>query len=307
MIRNRQVPLFQSPPSIIPVPVDDPMPIVHLEELPIDPDPIPEPAQVQITNPGSKPKPKPKPVPQSKPKPKSSIANTSIAVSTHITCILVNFKTKRLTKQALTTFLDYYSSVHVILVDNGSHDDSTNLVRQAGKVYPGVTSVLYDTNIGHGPAMHNAIKQSTTDYVFTLDSDCIVQRVGFLEQMLERAQSGNLYAIGWRRWVDRLTGVPLEWHIEKPPAKKFIPYIHPCASLYNRRMYHQLYPFTHHGAPCIINMREATSKQFKMQSFPIFDYIKHLKAGTRRMYQGRWDPKTTDRPGPWNEDMDWPI
>lgn len=289
VLRNRQIPVKKSTLSIIAVPVDEPEPEPK-SQVPqaaiLTPEPV---APVVVPTPVTVPEP-------------------SIDIGRYITCVIVNFKTRKLTKQALTSFLDVYPNVPVDLIDNGSGDDSTSFIKQAEKVYPKVISTLYDENIGHGPAMHRAITGAETKYVFTLDSDCVIDRGGFLQRMLDIAQTGALYAVGWRRWVDRFTGVATkEQSIENPNKDHFVGYIHPCAALYNREMYVQLPPFDHYGAPCIVNMVEADRRRFMVHSFPIFQYITHLKAGTRRMYGGRWNPKEEEKPKAWTEDNDWPI
>ena len=200
-----------------------------------------------------------------------------------------------------------YPKVKIILIDNGSGDASTDLVRGLGN-RPNNTAIFFDHNIGHGPAMHRAIQKVETPYVFTLDTDTETIKGGFLEAMIGRMHSDDrLYALGWRRHVDRISGVPLEWHIEKQPPKKFVAYAHPSAALYRVAMYHTLRPFFHHGAPCLSNMVEAERRKLKVEAFPIRDYVKHLKAGTRRMYKGRWDPKSGTPKGPWKEKDDYAI
>lgn len=220
-----------------------------------------------------------------------------------VTCIIVNFKTAKLTETALTTFVLQYPFVSVLLVDNGSDDDSANYVRMASESFNTVTAILHDANIGHGPAMHRAILQATTRYVFTLDSDCVVEEGGFLERMIKDFQSDDgLYALGWLRKVDPLIGVPVPDRMTN-----YLEYIHPSAALYDREKYLQLAPFSHSGAPCTDNMRGAKKVGFRVQSFPIEKYIEHLKAGTRRMYKGKWNPKQDEEAGAWKKEGNWPI
>ena len=156
--------------------------------------------------------------------------------------------------------------------------------------------------------MHKAIHAVETPYVFTLDTDTETFRGGFLQQMVTLMKADDtLYALGWLRWVDKISGVPLEWHIKKQPPGKFIAYIHPSSGLYRVSLYHTLAPFFHHGAPCLDNMRAATLRGLRVSSFPISDYVKHLKAGTRRMYSGRWDPTEKTPRKPWRAKDDYPI
>ena len=220
---------------------------------------------------------------------------------------IVNFKTKQLLRRAYRSFRKFYPNVRVIIVDNGSMDASRELVKEVG-ARPHNSFILFNKNIGHGPAMHRAIQKVETPYVFTLDTDTETLKGGFLEAMVKQMKGDNkLYALGWRRWVDRTSGVPREWHTENPPSRKFVSYVHPSAALYRMSMYHTLQPFFHHGAPCLSNMVRAEKRGLKTLPFPIRDYVKHLKAGTRRMYGGRWDPTSKTPKGKWREKDQYPI
>jgi hypothetical protein len=224
-----------------------------------------------------------------------------------VTVIVVNFKTPKLVRTAITSLLRFYE-VDVLAVDNGSGDGSAGILKQLAAERKHVTAVLNGENLGHGPAMHRAAKSVTTPFFFTLDSDCEVLRAGFFEAMLaEMDAHPQLYALGWRRWVDRRSGVPLEWHLDHPPKRRFVAYVHPAAALFRAEFYHQLHPFAHHGAPCLRNMIAAEQAGYGVRSFRVFDYINHLEAGTRRMYGGRWDPKPTEAPKPWKKNERYPI
>lgn len=224
----------------------------------------------------------------------------------NVTFIIVNFKTAKLTRLAVSSLLTKYK-VSVILIDNGSQDKSSGTVKRLGD-RKCVRAILNKQNKGHGPALHQAIQLINTEFFFAMDSDCEVRKGGFLERMLKQmAANPNLYALGWRRWVDRGTGVPLEWHTNHTPKKRFVAYAHPAASLYRTAFYRELSPFIHHGAPTLHNMIGAEKHGFDVAGFPIFDYIKHLEAGTRRMYGGRWNPKDGEKPTVWRKDTGFPI
>ena len=70
------------------------------------------------------------------------------------TVIIVNFKTKYLIKKCLETFRAFYKDVPVILIDNGSGDDSTEWCKKQENEYTRV--ILHGANIRHGPALHEA-------------------------------------------------------------------------------------------------------------------------------------------------------
>jgi len=227
-----------------------------------------------------------------------------------LTAIIVNYKTPTLTKECYKTFRAAYPTIPLIIIDNFSRDDSTAYIRAASRADPLTSAVFHTTNLGHGPAMALAIESITTPFVFTLDSDCEILKGGFIEIMMKQLdKNGNLYAIGWLRWVDKRSGVPYSWHTKPKPPKTphFNAYIHPYAAIYRLSMYRQLRPFIDHGAPCLHNMIDAVEKKFDLEEFALEPYVKHHIAGTRRMFKDYWHPKDNENPRPWTEKGNHPI
>ena len=197
---------------------------------------------------------------------------------TQITAIIVNYKTPDLTTACVESFCTTYPDVPLILIDNGSDDQSRDYIAATAQQFPVVTMQLNSTNLYHGPAMDQGIRMSNTPYVFTLDSDCIVQRPGFLEAMLEQMISQRAYAVGSMHWMDRF-GYDL-----KAGDRYYTRYIHPYAMLLDRTKYLGLPPFFHHGSPCLRNMHAAQRRSYGLLDFPVADYIEHLGRGTCSRY-----------------------
>jgi len=256
--------------------------------------------------------------------------------------ISVNFKTKEFTEKCLTSFRGFYPEVRMIIIDNGSNDSSSEYLSSIKSEHTLI--ITNSENIGHGPALHQGFKISNSPYIFTLDSDCIVKHGGFLEIMLEEFKiEPNLYAIGWMRWVDIYSGVPVNppkgYKIEISPdeiipptriskwknrdgkhkiigggilsyssgGKNFTEYIHPSSAMWDRGKYFTLPTFSHEGAPCRPNMCAIGGTNFLLKDFKIEDYINHNIAGTRRFYGGRWNPQTKEIPNPAWKDIRHPI
>jgi glycosyltransferase involved in cell wall biosynthesis len=259
-----------------------------------------------------KPEPKPGPKPVSKPEPlptpkRARKRKPRVNVSNQITTIVVSFNTEHLLRDCLTTFNQFYPDVPLIVVDNASQDGSAQFAQEFAAEREKTTVVVNETNRGHGPAMHQAIIQTETPYFFTLDTDCIVNLGGFLQAMLTQLKASDLYATGWLRWVNR-TGVATRKQVVSEEAKKSLtPYIHPCAALFDRQKYLTLPPFSHTGSPCTTNFWEARARGYRVEAFPIFEYVTHLVAGTRRLYGGRWNPKDDEEPNEWNERAQYAI
>jgi hypothetical protein len=58
-------------------------------------------------------------------------------------------------------------------------------------------------------------------------------------------------------------------------------------------------------------MLDAEAAGYDVVNYPIFTYVKHLIAGTRRMYSGRgvgdWNPPAGMKPSNWDAKANLPI
>lgn len=219
-----------------------------------------------------------------------------------ITVVIVNFKTAWLSVECLNGMDKYYKGISTILIDNGSGEKDCKLLRSYAEQKENIRLIENPANIGHGPAMHLGMQLAETPLVFTLDSDCEILKGGFLEAMEKELEDGT-YAIGWLRYVN-INGVAAQGTFDK---SAFTPYVHPHAALWTRDTYFSLYPFIHHGAPCIMNMQAAHGRHVPVKDFNIQAYVKHLQAGTRRMFGGAWDIKRERNAGTWDKSKVYPI
>ncbi len=199
--------------------------------------------------------------------------------------VIINFRTPDLTSQAVRSLRRFYPEVPILLIDNGSGDESPRVLEELRELQPGSTELLSNvTNLHHGPAMDQALRLLRTPYVLFLDSDCLVERGGFLEAMMGLASAEpRAYAVGKRIFMnDR------GFDVEESPAAH--PYIRPICMLVHRERYLGLPPFERHGAPCLANMRAAATAGLALLHFPVEESVRHLGRGTasRHGYRLGW-------------------
>jgi len=202
-----------------------------------------------------------------------------------VTAVVINFRTPDLARRAVESFRSFYPTLPLLLIDNGSEDDSRRTLERVRALAPVNTElILNDANRHHGPAMDQALHSVRTPYVLFIDSDCEVLHGGFVEAMLARAgQNPRIYSVGKKIFMnDRGFDVP-----EQPGAH---PYIRPICMLVRREFYLLLPPFERHGAPCLANMRAAQASGFDLIHFPVEDYVHHEGRGTaaRHGYRLGW-------------------
>ena len=195
-----------------------------------------------------------------------------------VTTVVINFQTPDLTQRAVHSFRQAYPAVPLILLDNGSRDRSTDVLRSFAEHDPHARFIANPANRHHGPAMDQGLRLAETPFVLFLDSDCTVTKKGFIEQMLVLLdQRAEHYAAGKKTWMnDRGFDVP-----ESPSAH---PYIRPICMLLRRTTYCGLPPFERHGAPCLRNMQAAVRSGHILMHFPVEDFVVHKGRGTAERY-----------------------
>ena len=191
-----------------------------------------------------------------------------------ISVVSINYRTPLLLDECVRSFTDFYPDIPFLIVDNGSQDDSLETIRKLEQDLPGVSSVLFEENRYHGPAMDAALRRLESDYVFFLDSDTVTKQGGFLEEMAALCAPPTCYGVGKivhinRRGFAVLSGLPA---------------LASAYMLIDRKLYLTLPPFVHHGFPGLQNFRAAREAGFRLAEYPINEYIHHLGRGTAALY-----------------------
>jgi len=194
-----------------------------------------------------------------------------------VTFVLVTWNHPELITRAVRSIREFYPKVPVVVLDNGSKLEHFNtLVGLADEC--GVKLLRNNRNRGHGPALHQGIKEAVTRYVMLMDSDSWLVRGGWLREWVDRLEETGAYGVGQVQPVNRLG-----YDITNPKKRHGgIPYGHPSRVLLNRLFYWTLRPACHHGAPMLANMVDAKEEGLKL--IPVADideFVQHKVRGTR--------------------------
>lgn len=193
-----------------------------------------------------------------------------------VTAVVINFQTPDLLRTAVASLRRFYPGLPLLIIDNGSKDESPSLITDLSGRSPGAVRAIFNaSNLHHGPAMDQALRNVTTPFVLFLDSDCEVVEGGFVEAMLDQLQSRpKNYAVGQRILMDR-RGFDLA-----ESAPDAIAYIRPLCMMLRRETYLALPRFQLHGTPCLENMSQAGKDGFGLVDFPVSRYVSHRGRGT---------------------------
>jgi GT2 family glycosyltransferase len=192
-----------------------------------------------------------------------------------VTVVIINFETPDLTERAVRSLRAAYPDIRLLLIDNGSGDESVALLKELHALHAGRTELLFNLqNIHHGPAMDEALRSIASPLVLFLDSDCEVRKRGFVEGMTELMLSGeNIYAVGKRIFMN-------DRGFDIGERRGAHPYIRPICMLIRKQHYFDLPPFERHGAPCLANFIVAEQAGLGLLHFPVEDFIFHEGRGT---------------------------
>ncbi len=106
-----------------------------------------------------------------------------------VTAIIINYKTPELTMGAVRSCLGEPDIAEVIVIDNGSGDESADTLTEQ---FRGTKARVMenDKNLGFGAANNKGISKAHTEFVFLLNSDAFVME-GAVGLLLARLKTDN--------------------------------------------------------------------------------------------------------------------
>jgi len=189
-----------------------------------------------------------------------------------VSVVIVNYRTPDLLEKAAMSFRRFYPAVELLMVDNGSGDESPSVMNRVTAVNPSKTkSILLDHNYFHGPAMDTAMHSVTKDAVMFLDTDTETYRGGFIEAMLGELENDPVYGVGK---VDRVNRRGFATETGE------VTILISAYMMLKRSLYLELPPFVHHGMPTMENFSAAVQKGYVFRGFDIDSYVHHRGRGT---------------------------
>lgn len=202
-------------------------------------------------------------------------------------------------KLAIDSILNQtYRSFEFIICDDGSNDDTYNIVRNIVKENKRVILLKNERNKGLAYSLNRCIEKAKGKYIARMDSDDISEsnrlekQIEFLDDHLEYAMVGcNLLLINDKGiWGKRIL-------IEKPNKKSFLftsPFCHPAIVMRRKVLedvnYYKVEKITRRAEDYDLFMRIYAKgyKGYNMQEF-LYQFREDNDAYKRRAYKYRWD------------------
>lgn len=99
-----------------------------------------------------------------------------------LTVLIPVYNTEKYIKRCLDSLLlkETNSDVELLIVSDGSKDNSVNIIKEYVKVYPGTIRLIEKENAGHGSTINVGIKEAKGKYFKVIDSDDWVNSIDFI-------------------------------------------------------------------------------------------------------------------------------
>lgn len=109
-----------------------------------------------------------------------------------ISVITVTYNSERTIKDCLDSVLKYSEATDIIVVDNGSKDETLTVVKHYGKK---VTLVEAGENLGFSKANNLGVKSADGEYLVFLNPDAMLTKTGDLEYMQKLLEANTDYGM----------------------------------------------------------------------------------------------------------------
>ncbi|MES2935536.1 MAG: glycosyltransferase [Pseudomonadota bacterium] len=111
--------------------------------------------------------------------------------------IVVTYNNVHLTKQCIDSILrnTTYPNIEIIVVDNGSSDDTRNYLRYVVRTHPNISIILNDTNRGFSAANNQGLRLASGHFLVLLNNDTVVPK-GWLDPLLRHLEDPAIGLVG---------------------------------------------------------------------------------------------------------------
>jgi len=173
----------------------------------------------------------------------------------------------------------------IIIVDDGSRDNSRELLLELKKKYPRLVLVFHKTNLGYGAALRSGFSKATKDFIFYTDGDGQYD-IFDLRKLFRVMQDGidvvNGYKIGrndpWNRVVIgilylRIMRLLFNFHIRDVDCD---------FRLLRRRVFEQIKLHHSSGVICLELVKKLERAGYRFAEFPVHHY--HRTCGRSQFF-----------------------
>lgn len=118
--------------------------------------------------------------------------------STLITIICICHNHEKYLSEAINSAINQsYQNIEIIIVDNGSRDDSQKLIKKLASDHPDIKMILLNENLGNCRAFNLALSESKGEYIIDLSADDVLLTDRIKEGLKSFKEYGQEYGVNF--------------------------------------------------------------------------------------------------------------
>lgn len=94
-----------------------------------------------------------------------------------------------------------YSNFEILLLDDGSKDNSLNIITKYEQSYPNIIKVFSHKNMGVAKTRNKGIELAKGDYICFIDNDDYIEQK-YLEKLIEKIKDNDVVVSGYKRVLE---------------------------------------------------------------------------------------------------------
>ncbi len=204
-----------------------------------------------------------------------------------ITIIIPVYNAEKYLDRCFKSILDNnYKNLEIITVNDGSKDNSQNVIDEYQKKYPNMFFPIVQENQGIGMARNNALEKATGEYIMFIDNDDFIDN-DYIDKHVKELKEDDYEIVmsGYKRVNDKETEFSV--HLEDYPWSRYVS-IAPWGKLYKASFLkeHDIkFLKTPIGEDIYFNLQANTlAKQIKIISYAGYNWYQNSISVTNTIY-----------------------
>lgn len=137
-----------------------------------------------------------------------------------VSIVIPVYNSEKFVEKAIKSVLaQTYKNIELILINDGSTDESLKVIKKWEKKYPNIIKVFDQKNMGVGKTRNKGINVSTGDYITFVDADDYIDN-DFVKSLIDNSFDNDIVISGYRR-IDKFGNVVFSQKLNDSDWAKF--------------------------------------------------------------------------------------
>ena len=141
-------------------------------------------------------------------------------MNSKVSIIIPVYNAEKFIEKGIKSILEQtYKNIEIILINDGSADNSLKIIKKYEKKFPDIIKVYNQKNMGVGKTRNKGIEVSNGDYITFIDADDYIDS-DFIETLMNKISDNDIIVSGYRQ-VDEMDKTNFIQRLKEDEWSKF--------------------------------------------------------------------------------------